>query len=303
MRSNILKYGASLPILLLILFAVFLLSPIDIAGVEPEDIRAGYSMGAFRSVNPKDAEIAMKIWVSQLCRQGGIQFNKVEAQLFANLSDLTQAINNQKVDFIGLNSVDYLMIRNHVQLEPALITVFGNHYGNEYVLLVNKGLNVDNLSQLKARKIFLYMGSTSIPLLWLRHLLKKQGLPGKDRFFSSCKEVDKASQAILPVFFRQADACIVTRRAFETSSELNPQITQKLEPLITSPLYADSLMLFRKDYKSENKKIIIDMCLNLNKFPQGKQILTLFQIDGFAPFKESYLANLITLMQESGKVK
>ncbi len=297
------KYGVSLPILILILFAAFFANPTDIAGVESEDIRAGYSVGSFRAVNPKDAEVALKIWFSQLCRQSGLHFNKIEAHLFANLSDLIAAINNQKVDFVGLNSVDYIMIRNNVQLEPALVTLFGNDYGNEYVLLVNKELNVHNLSQLKARKIFLYMGSSPIPLLWLDHLLKEQGLPGKDRFFSSYKEAEKASQAIFPVFFRQADACIVPRRAFETSSELNPQISQKLEPLLTSPLFADSLVLFRKGYNSDKKKKLIDVGLNFNKFPEGRQVLTLFQINGFALFKESYLANVITLMQESGKLK
>jgi ABC-type phosphate/phosphonate transport system substrate-binding protein len=216
---------------------------------------------------------------------------------------LLQAINNHKVDFVGLNSVDYIKIRNLVQLEPALITLFGNDYGNEYVLLGNRELNIHKLNQLKGRKILLSMGSNPIPLLWLRHLLKKQGLPGSERFFGSYKEVDRASQAILPVFFKQADACIVPRRAFETSAELNPQISQKLEILITSPLYADSLVLFRRDYSSDNKKKLIDVGLNFNKYPQGRQVLTLFQISGFALFKESYLANVIALMQDSGELK
>ncbi len=295
------RYRTSLPIVLLILFTVFLAHPIDLAGVEPEDIRAGYPVNAFRSVNPKDAEIAMKIWVSQLCRQSGMQFNKVEAHLFNNLSDLILAVKNNKLDLIGINSVDYLMVRNQVQLEPALITIFGKDHGNKYVLLVNKELNIHNLSQLKARRIFIHIGSPPIPLLWLRYLLKKQGLPGEDRFFGSFKEVDKASQAIFPVFFRQADACIVSRRAFEISSELNPQISQKLEPLITSPVYADSLVLFRHDYKSINKKMLIDTGLNFSKFPQGRQIMTLFQISGLVPFKEAYLDSLIALMRESRK--
>jgi phosphonate transport system substrate-binding protein len=296
------KRLTSWPILPVILFAVFIVYSIDLARVEAEDLRAGYSL-SFRSVNPKDAEIAMKIWLSQLLRQSSMNINKIEPYLFDNLSDLVLAINNNKLDLFGLNSVDYVMIRNQVQLEPALVTTFGKDYGNKYVLLVNKELNVHKLSQLKGTNILLHTGVNPIPLLWLRHLLKKQGLPGKDSFFGSIKEVDKASQAILPVFFRQADACIVTCRAFETSAELNPQITKKLEPLLTSPLFTDSLVLFRKDYKSENKKIIIDMCLNLNKYPQGKQIMTLFQIDGFALFSESYLDNVIALMQKSGEFK
>ena len=257
------KYGISTPILLLVLFGLFFARPIGAAGGDSENLRAGYSL-SFRSVNPQDAEIAMKIWLSQLLRQSGMNVNKLEAHLFDNLNDLIMAINNDKLDLFGLNSVDYLMIRNKVQLEPVLVTKFGNDYGNEYVLLVNKQLNIHKLSQLKAKKILLHMGANPIPLIWLRHLLKKQSLPGKESFFGACKEVDKASQAILPVLFRQADACIVTRRAYETGSELNPQITQQLEPLITSPLYVDSLMLFRNNYKSENKKMIIDVCLNLN---------------------------------------
>ena len=292
----------SMLIMLLILLAVIFANSIGIAEVASEDVRVGYSVQSFRSVNPKDAQIAIEIWFSQLCRQSGIFF-KAHSHLFNNISDLAQAIDNQKLDIIGLNSCDYITIRNKVKLEPALITTFGTNYGTEYILLVNKDMNIHNLNQLKAKKLFLHVGSSPIPPLWLNNLLKKQGLPGKDRFFNPCKEVNKASQAILPVFFRQADACVVTRRAFETSAELNPQISQKLEPIISSPLFVDSVMLFRKGYNSDNKKIFIDIALNLKKYPQGKQIMTLFQVDGFAPFNESYLANVITLMQESGKLK
>ena len=288
-------------VLFLSLSALFFANPIDLVGGESENLRVGYSLGAFRAINPKDAQIAIEIWVSQIGRQGGMQFNKSEAHLFNNLSELIQAINNQKIDIVGLGSIDYLRIKNQVQLEPVLVTDYGGDYGNEYILLAPKEFNIRNLSQLKGKKIFLHDRSAPIPLLWLRHLLKKHGLPGEDKFFSSYQEVSKASQAILPVFFRQADACIVSCRAFETASELNPQISQKLEAIITSPLYADCIFLFHKGYKSNNKKVFIDTAINLKKYPWGKQVMTLFQIDGFAPFKEAYLANVLTLMQESGK--
>jgi len=269
------SYRTALRIVIVILFSLIFTSSIVIAESESEDVRVGYSMGSFRSVNPKDAQIAIELWLAQLCRQSGISF-KIKAHLFNNISELVQAIDNHELDFIGLNSCDYVTIRDKAQIEPALITTFGTNYGNEYILIVNKDMNIHNLSQLKGKKIILHIGSNPIPLPWLNNLLKKQGLPEKDRFFNTGKEVDKASQAILPVFFRQADACIVTRRAFETISELNPQISQKLEPVITSPLFADSVVLFRKDYKSANKKIFIDTAINIKKYPQGKQIMTLF---------------------------
>ena len=296
------KYMRSLGIFFLVLIDVFLANSTAVAGVKSEDVRVGYTIESFRAVNPKDAQIALELWISKLCHKKGFSY-KVHAQIFDNITDLTEAINGQKLDIIGLNSYDYLMIRDKVHIEPALIATFGTDIGHKYVLLIDKELNIHELSQLKGKRILLYLGSNPLPLLWLNNLLKKQGLPAKDRFFKSCKEVDKASQAILPVFFRQADACIVTRRAFEVSAELNPQISQRLEPIKTSPLFTETMMVFRQGYNSDNKKIFIDTALNMKKYPEGKQIMTLFQIDGFALFKDSYLSNVVTLIQESGKLK
>ena len=45
----------------------------------------------------------------------------------------------------------------------------------------------------------------------------------------------KPSQAILPVFFKQAEAALVTRATFDTAVELNPQLGAALRTLSRSP--------------------------------------------------------------------
>ena len=60
------------------------------------------------------------------------------------------------------------------------------------------------------------------------------------------KEAQKPSQALMPVFFRQADACVASRHYFEVNSELNPQIQRELMSISNSPGLAGGSRRFQK---------------------------------------------------------
>jgi ABC-type phosphate/phosphonate transport system substrate-binding protein len=82
---------------------------------------------------------------------------------------------------------------------------------------------------------------------------------------------------VLPVFFRQADACVVTRRGFKTMSELNPQVSQRLKVLAASPGLVPTGFGFRPDYTDPLKNTIVAELARIKDSPAGAQVLTLFQ--------------------------
>ena len=138
--------------------------------------------------------------------------------------------------------------------------------------------------------------------LWLETLLMKEGFPGPETFISNFKMVKKASQALLPVFFKQADACAVSQGAFETMKELNPQVGRELVALAQSPGYPQGVVCMRKGLAEKYRPFVEEM-YTLHNQSQGKQILTLMRIKRLLPFQATYLETTEALLAENQALK
>jgi len=130
--------------------------------------------------------------------------------------------------------------------------------------------------------------------------MKQQNLPGKvDEFFSVVKHVEKLSGAVLPVFFGQANACLVTQSGFSTMSELNPQIGQKLQTVARSRPLIPALLCFRKDFNSPQKEHILEAFSELNTSSSGQQILTIFQAEALVEVDAKALEETKSFISQS----
>lgn len=262
-------------------------------------LNVGFPKYTLFDVDIKDAHVAMEIWANELS-----QVNKLPLQartiIIDDLPSLVKALKNNQIDVIGLPALDYLKIKDEVDLVPALGTLLGGKHGAEFALITRIDKAPQSLKELRNSKLVFqrdrFVGN--VPLMWLDTLLVKQGLPVSEHFFADIKTVNKVSQAVLPVFFKQMDACLVTRRGFETMVELNPQLGEQLSTLSMSPILVLGLVVFRKDFNEEYRKKIIDTAVNFRNLPSGKQILTLFKVDDFFPFKNSDLDTLMNLLEE-----
>ncbi len=272
-------------------------------GGEPPVLEIGYSAKLFYDVDITDARAATKVWVERLIQKTGEKAGS-ETIIFQDLSSVVKAVDNEKMDLVILLPMDYLKIRHRVPIVPHLIASVGGRPTYEYVLLVHKDLGVKNLAQLQNRSVIIEkLGKGSIPWMWTETLLLKYGLPDGRKFFSSIIEVRKISRAVLPVFFGQADACIVPLDAFETMVELNPQLGENLTALKTSPGFCRVLICFSQDILERFGGLLGESLLSLHGEPQGQQILTLFHIDRLVPFEPSHLNSVVELVEEYEALK
>jgi len=249
----------------------------------------GFTRSTFAGVHIPDALAAMKVWASVIKKKRGLG-GPVETRVFENMDAATAAVEECSVDLIILTTAEYLGIQCQKQLEPHYVHIKDGLVEEDSVLLVHRQSNISSLADLNNKTmIFLMDTRTSVGRVWLETELIHLGFEGLRHFFSEIKDVEKSSQAVLPVFFKQKDACYIHRSGFETISEMNPQIKRDLKIIASSPKTIPSITCIRKGYDPEIREILIDALGTLHLEPRGQQILMLFKVDGLAPFQRAYL--------------
>jgi ABC-type phosphate/phosphonate transport system substrate-binding protein len=144
----------------------------------------------------------------------------------------------------------------------------------------------------------------NLGLIYLDVYLLQAGFPDAERFFNAIQYKSKESQAILAVFFGQAEACLVTDAAFNTMKELNPQVGRKLRVMAESPDVVDAVGFFRKDYPQDHKKTAIKgMHGGIKSHERGKQIMLLFNVDQMDPIGEADIDSVRKLLAGYDRLK
>ncbi len=261
-----------------------------------------FSSGLFADVNPTDAMAAAKAWSNALGRKRGFIIS--EPIVFSDTAAAIEALRNQRVDIATLLTREYLEIREKVALTPQFIPKRRGHTQQDSLILVNNQSGFSRIEDLAQKDILLLAGMEgSLGRTWLENTLIEKGHSSIERFFRKSMSVQKASRAVLPVYFRQADACLVTRDGFETMVELNPQLRSQLRVLDASPAFMPALICTRGDYESPYKQSALEAVRELPAEPGGQQLLMLFKIDELVPFDHSCLDSARQLLTLNAKLK
>lgn len=260
--------------------------------------QVGYSKNTFSEVNERDALAANYLLTKRLVKKTELNL-AFEASIYYNLPDIENDVRSNNLDLVVLMPEEFVEISTHVSLDPILISLNDDQVFDEYVLLVAKAKNIQSLNDLHNRQIVLATGQGGkLPHIWLDVTLRKHQLPTADNF-ARIKSVSAVSKAVLPVFFGQADACLVTKRGYNTMAELNPQIGQNLQILASSPRFAHKLVCINPFVKNGgNMGTLKDELSRLSDDAEGQQILKIFKTDDLAPFEPSYLESVRSLLKE-----
>ena len=238
--------------------------------------RFGFSSATFTEVNENDARAGMKVWAQMLFKEHGLPIEP-EPTVLRDCEAIDRALRGKSIDAIVLNTDEYWKLGEDLRAGPFIGGLNDGRITEEYVLLVHRDSGFKRLEDLRGRSVALLRTSRmSLASVWLDTILVQGGLPRADEFLRMTP-FPKLSKAVLLVFFRQADACLVTRRGFKTMGELNPQVSQRLQVLAASPELVPTGFCFRRDYQGPVKDTILAELAKIKDSPAGAQVLTLFQ--------------------------
>jgi phosphonate transport system substrate-binding protein len=138
---------------------------------------------------------------------------------------------------------------------------------------------------------------------WISTILDERHLGPIEQFFGPVITDTKVSRVVLPVFFGQADACLTSKRGFDTMCELNPQVGKDLTGIASSPPMVMCFYAFRKNYHNPSRERFIKVHTALLDSAAGRQLATLFQFDDLTVRDARCLASALSILDTAERVR
>jgi phosphonate transport system substrate-binding protein len=293
MRSGVRATG------LLLLLALCLPGAAPVNAASRPDLIVAFTAKVLTDVNAKDAMAALKIYAAELAGRIG---RMADSYVYESQDEIVRDVRAQKVDLIAMPTLDYLRMRDRVDVELALAHVRGGKKTQRYLLLTHRKNGYSQLGDLKHRKIVIPQDD-EVAALFLDTFLRQNRLGGTEGFFSLVQGKSKTSQVVLPVFFGQADACLVGDVYYRTMTEMNPQLGRDLKVMAESPEFIATLSVFRRGLDDEIKRQSLEVARTLRDTPRGQQVLMLFKMEALAPIQEADLESLKALFREHERLR
>lgn len=266
------------------------------AGKDADFFRFGVIADTFSGVNANDARVALNLLLVKRLKKEYWE-DEIETVVYPDIQAAMKDARDGKIDLLTLPTLDYLHVKNELRMIPKMISGVGPKEEQANLLLVKKESGIDSLAGLQQKNLIIEKSvNGKLALKWLDTLLLNRSLPVSRDFFRKVKQVDKSSRALLPVFFGQADACIVRSFAFRTMAELNPQVGKKLMVLEQSPVFGSALLCFRPGIQKKLADSIVDFIQKMPEHEEYRQVLLLFQVNKIFLFQPEYLHSLEDLL-------
>ncbi len=254
-------------------------------------IKVALIRSAFLGSNENDAAAAFKTFARTIGKQKGYDM-EITVSTFDDAAELAALPEDKRPHVTILDSWSFLELEKEGWLTPVAATsVSGDEISTPYEILVPAGSPAKTIEDLRGKSInILFMPQTQIGVPWLRSLLKQHNLGTMESFFGSIKIENDPMSAILPVFFGQRDAGLITAGKFELMAELNPQLNKMRTIAISRPLLCGITSVNLRGWDSPaTEQDFIDAMLELHLSPAGQQILNLFKTDQIAVYRPQYM--------------
>ncbi len=257
-------------------------------------IRLGILDDAISAGDPGDMGVTFNLLFKKLRASEEL----TAAKVFHSRTTFIEAIQDNQLDLVPLESFLYFEFKDQANLNPALTARFDKSPMDQFLLLGRKSLKGRKLQDLASCEVVLDATWFSpYANLWLSQLLDESKLPAPDAYFKSVADAERASKAILPVFFGSKDLCVATRRTFDAMAELNPQINNQLVVLAESRPLLLFILCLAGDRSADNSRSIIDIVSNAHEDPVVNQILTISKVERLLPYEEGQLATIRELWE------
>lgn len=265
-----------------------------------ELVRLGISQSIMGDVSLNDARAAMQIWIKKVAQDLGLA---IDLKLFGTTQEIVERARSGQLDAVASNIIEYRQMAEI--LDPNQIVTGAGEEGAEYYLILTKqNSGIQQLGELKGRRLCMLKNpKMCVAPAWLLTVLEEGHYGPAAQFFGSITTDTRFSRVILPVFFGQVDACLTSKRGFDTMCELNPQVARELKVLVGSSAVVVDFYMFRKSYQSSMRDKVIRAISGLHNTASGQQLATLFHFGDLTVRDASCLTTALSILDRADRVR
>jgi ABC-type phosphate/phosphonate transport system substrate-binding protein len=264
----------------------------------PFHLRIGFSGKSFVNVPRDDIRVAVQVLSRKVARK---TVGSAESKIYDSQAEIERDLKSKMLDVVALTPEEFIHLRESRLLEPLMTTMSGNSHEFRLLLLARRDGQFRRVSDLKKKQLSIPSSTAqygSMYQTWLNTLVMREGASSPRAYFSSIRETRNAPHALMSVFFRQADACIVTDQTYVLTSELNPQIAMELVALASYDRLAGGVIAIRHDLPAERKQRVRNALMTLHEDQEGQQMFVMFQLSRLIPFRPDHLKGMESLFAE-----
>jgi phosphonate transport system substrate-binding protein len=251
-------------------------------------------------VNLNDARAAMLIWIKKI----GQQLNVVvefDSRVFDTTQEIVSRVRRGQLDAVALNIIEYRQAAD--ALDSSQIVCDADAF-EQCVILVKRDSGIKQLGDLKRRRLYMLKASRMcIAPAWLSTILDEGHYGVAEEFFGSVVGDSKVARVVLPVFFGQAEACLTSKRGFDTMCELNPQVAKDLSILATSPPMLASFYIFCKNFPRGSREKLLGALTSVRVGAAGQQLATLFQFGDLTVRDAGCMASALSVLDKAERAR
>lgn len=264
-------------------------------------VRLAISESLVSDVNVNDARAAMAIWLKRMMSDLNVVI-EFSPRIFETTEEILRRTRAGQVDCVALNVVEYRQIVDVLD-SSQIVSESGAAAQEEYILLAKRNSGTQHLGDLRGRRLMMLKApKMCVAGAWLSGILDEGHFGQSEQFFASITPDTKVSRVVLPIFFGQADACVTSKRGFETMCELNPQVARDLTVLASSPAMLLCFYVFRKNYRGVSRENFARVYSNLLTSAAGRQLATLFQFSSLTVRDASCLSSALAVLEKADHV-
>lgn len=269
----------------------------DVIEGGPYDRKAAYIGGLSRQLfsgDRNDITIATEMFFREVTK---VSNHESQFVVLDNISEILDAMRRDKLDTIFANPIDYLSLDHQINPDYRYTIMFGPSPEQRIYLLTQSGARLENLAQLRGKRLTLPDGYI-LGMTYLEVELAKAGLPGPETFFSSIDYTDSSNAAVLNVFFNKADLAVTSDIAYSLAGELNPQLPKKIDILSVSAPFLPFIIGVNKRVPLSFLRPVDDILADLKSQPKLRRILSLFHATDVVKITSDQLETLRELKRD-----
>lgn len=239
-----------------------------------DTVHLGFLFSQTPEMSRSDIRTSFDLWVTELATQFRIP---VTVNFYDDADTLAREFRQGRIN--GVTAEAMTFIRHFKQDELAEGYSVIRSGGWDLLLMARKGSGISHPRDLIGMRVARMQGDPVLEhfleILCLRHHQRPCA-----ETFSEILTVPNENQALMRLYFGQADLALVHRYGYELAIDMNPKMAQKIGGVVAElPLKTQYFAFYSAKVDKTFRQRTLRVVPTLHQYPRGRQLMYLLKMD------------------------